>query len=127
MGTKMKNKKSLDYYLSLPWTYTIETIREDGETLYLVCVNELPGICTDASTVQEAMILIKDVMLGAFELYLENDEEIPEPIDEDQYKGNIAYRTSSKRHYAIAREAQKRKSSLSRIIDECIDESLRKR
>jgi len=28
-------------------------------------------------------------MAGTFELYLENDEEIPEPIDQEQYNGNI--------------------------------------
>jgi len=95
--------------------------------LYIICVNELPGVCTDAPTIDAAMELIKEAMAGTFELYLENDEEIPEPINEEQYKGNIAYRTSSRRHHRIAREAQMRKASLSSIIDECIDQALKRK
>jgi len=75
----MKNiVKDINYYLNIPWTYTIETTKETGELLYIVHVNELPGISTDAPNLQEAMELIKDAMIGAFELYLENNEEIPE-------------------------------------------------
>ncbi len=127
MDTKIKNKKTLQYYLNLPWSYTIETARDEGKTLYIISVNELPGICTDAPTINEAMNLIKEAMKATFELYMENNEEIPEPIDEEKYKGNVAYRTTSRRHYLIAREARRKKASLSVIIDECIDNSLRKK
>jgi hypothetical protein len=45
------DKKNADYYLKLPWTYTIETAKdEEGNNYYIVYVNELPRICTDAST-----------------------------------------------------------------------------
>lgn len=126
MATKKKNKKNIEHYLNLPWSYTVETTKEDGQILYIVCVNELPGVCTDAPTIDTAMKLIREAMAAIFEFYLENNEEIPEPIDEKQYKGNIAYRTSSRRHHRIAREAQIRKSSLSNIIDECIDQTLKR-
>jgi len=127
MAIKKNNKKIIEHYLNLPWSYTIETTKEDGKMLYIICVNELPGVCTDAPTIDAAMELIKEAMAGTFELYLENDEEIPEPINEEQYKGNIAYRTSSRRHHRIAREAQMRKASLSSIIDECIDQALKRK
>jgi len=126
MATKKKNKKNIEHYLNLPWSYTVETTKENGQILYIVCVNELPGVYTDAPTIDAAMELIKEAMAATFELYLENNEEIPEPIDEKQYKSNIAYRTSSRRHHRIAREAQIRKSSLSNIIDECIDQTLKR-
>jgi len=123
-----KNKKDVSYYLNLPWTYTIETEPDDQtqEILYIVSVNELPGVRTDATTVQEAMELIKDAMEGAFRLYMKHGDEIPEPIDEEEYKGNIAYRTSSRRHYMVAREAQKKKISLSKALDELVDQALNK-
>src|SRR5688572_17205034 len=102
----LKNKKDINYYLALPWSYTIETGRDENDQhIYIISVNELPGVCTDAPTIQEAMELIKDAMKGAFKLYMKQGEEIPEPIDEEQFKGNIAYRTSSKRHYLLAKEA----------------------
>lgn len=127
MVTPNKIKKSIDYYLNLPWTYTIETTKETGELLYIVHVNELSGISTDAPTLTEAMESIKEVMAVAFKHYLENGEEIPEPIDSEQYKGNIAYRTTSKRHFWLAREAKKRDLSLSQVIDTLIDSTLAKK
>lgn len=74
-------KKNINFYLNLPWTYTIETAYEKRNKFYIVRVNELPGICTDAPTVQEAMELIKEPMTAVFRLYLKNDEIIPKPIN----------------------------------------------
>jgi predicted RNase H-like HicB family nuclease len=125
MATQNK-AKDINYYLNLPWTYTVETTRETGELLYIVHVNELPGIATDAPSLEEAMDLIKEAMKGAFKLYLKHGEEIPEPVNPNKFKGNIAYRTSSSRHYKLFKEAQKHKQSLSEFIDECIDVALRK-
>ncbi|HLB93627.1 MAG TPA: type II toxin-antitoxin system HicB family antitoxin [Candidatus Babeliales bacterium] len=123
----MPNKiKDINYYLNLPWTYTIETTKETGELLYIVHVNELPGIATDAPSLETAMSLIKEAMTGALELYLKQGDVIPEPIDPEEFKGNIAYRTSSSRHYKLFKEAQKRNQSLSQFIDQCIDLALRK-
>lgn len=122
----MKNNKhtykSIQYYLNLPWTYTIEqALDENDKKIYVIKVNELPGAVTDAPTIEKAMKLIQEVMKISFEMYMESGDEIPEPIDEKKYKGNIAYRTDSRRHYFIAREAQKKKQSLSQVIDSLID------
>ncbi len=121
----MKTKK-FDNYLNLAWTYTI-TQGVDGKNkkIYIVRVNELPGVCTDAPTIPKALELIKDAMLGAFELYQKHEQEIPVPIDEKKFKGEIAYRTTSGRHYLIAREAQRRGLSLSKVIDDLIDSNLK--
>ncbi len=117
-----KKYKDLNYYLSLPWTYTVEQVRDgDKNKIYVVRVNELPGICTDAKSLDEAMKLIKEPMKAAFEFYMENGEDIPEPVNEEDYKGNIAYRTTSRRHYLISKEAQKREQSLSQVIDNLVD------
>ncbi len=74
-------KKNINFYLNLPWTYTIETAHEQEKQFYILHVNELPGICTDEPTAQEAMELIKEPMTAVFRLYLKNDEIIPEPIN----------------------------------------------
>lgn len=124
MVTKKKYKK-IDEYLDLPWTYTVEQIRdENNEKLYVVRVNELPGICTDASSLDEAMKLIKEPMTAAIEFYIEKNLDIPEPISEKDFKGNIAYRTSSRRHFLISKEAQKRELSLSQVLDSLVDSML---
>lgn len=122
-----KKIKSIDYYLNLPWTYTVETAQEKGKKIYIVHVNELPGVSTDAPTLPEAMELIKESMEGVFELYLENGEEIPEPASPDNFKGKIAYRTSSMRHYQLVKAAQKNNQSISQFIDQCIDSVFKKK
>ena len=120
-----KKIKTIKYYLALPWTYTVETsVDENNKKIYIVRVNKLPGVCTDAPSVSEAMNLIQDAMKSTLELYLKHGDPIPEPINEEDFKGNIAYRTSSKRHYLLAREAQKRKLSISKAIDALLDQTL---
>lgn len=72
------NYKRLEYYLNLPWTYTIETdFDENNKHIFIVKVNELPGVCTDASSIHEAMELIKEAMVGVFRLYMKHGEQIP--------------------------------------------------
>src|SRR5579872_768023 len=124
MATKKQYKK-LSYYLNLPWTYTVEQSKdENNNKIYVVYVNELPGICTDAPSVDEAMKLIKEPISAAIEFYMENNQEIPEPISAEDYKGNISYRTTSRRHYLISKEAKKREVSLSQLIDNLVDNAL---
>ena len=124
MVTKKQYKK-INEYLDLPWTYTVEQSRdENNKKIYVVRVNELPGICTDASSVDEAMELIKEPIAVAIEFYMENNQEVPEPIKVVDFKGNIAYRTSSRRHFLISKEAQKREQSLSQVLDSFVDSIL---
>ena len=68
---KMKDKKDVNYYLKLPWTYTIETEVSDGASYYVIRVNELPGICTDAENLNVGMKEIKDLIACAVEIYRE--------------------------------------------------------
>jgi predicted RNase H-like HicB family nuclease len=76
-----KKYKPLEYYLNLPWTYSVElSVDENNKKIYIVRVNELPGICTDALSFDEAMQLIKEPMISAFEFYMKDNEDIPEPI-----------------------------------------------
>lgn len=42
----MSNKKIIKYYLSLDWTYTIESETDGNHKYFIIRVNELPGICT---------------------------------------------------------------------------------
>jgi antitoxin HicB len=121
---KMKDKKDLDYYLSLPWTYTIETETHKGSTYYIIRVNELPSICTDSESLDEGMEEIKGLIACAVEIYKEKGESVPEPVDRDQYKGKILYRTDSQRHYLIARTAQMMHKSISKTLDALVDKGL---
>lgn len=123
-----KKYKPMKYYLNLSWNYSVSTEHDEkGNKIYIICVNELPGICSDGLTFSEAMESIQEAIEGVIRLYMLHNEEIPEPIDESKYKGNIAYRTTSRRHYLLAREAQRRGFSLSETLDACIDKALLKK
>ena len=117
-------KKNLSYYLNLNWSYTIEQETYNRKTYYIIRVNELPGICTDAETLEEGMVEIKDAIKGAIKLYLKQGDPIPEPIDKKKFKGNISYRTSAERHYLLSKIALKENSSLSKTLDFLIDKGV---
>ncbi len=121
---KNKEIKDIKYYLSLPWTYTIETEIHKGSIYYIIRVNELPGICTDSKSLDKGMIEIKKLIACAIEIYQEKGESVPEPVNRDQYKGRILYRTNSERHYLIARIAQGLHKSISKTLDTLIDKGL---
>src|SRR5690349_3314527 len=117
----MSIKKDLKYYLELPWSFTIEQEGDRSNRYYIIRVNELPGICTDAETIEEGMDLIKEAIEAAVKLYLKNTEQIPEPIRKSEFKGNISYRTTSERHYHVAKIAKNMHKSISKTIDELVD------
>lgn len=117
----MVTKKDLKYYLELNWSYTIEQDVHQGKKFYIIRVNELPGVCTDAKTVEEGMRNIQDAIAGTIELYLEQGDPIPEPINKEKFKGNIAYRTTSERHYSLAKLAQYKHVSMNKALDMVFD------
>jgi predicted RNase H-like HicB family nuclease len=117
----MGTKKDLKYFLNLPWSYTIEQEIENDKHFFIIRVNELPGVCTDAETVEEGMQLIQEAIEAAVKLYMKNGETVPEPIRKEDYKGNIAYRTSPERHYYVTKMAQQMEKSISKTIDLLID------
>ena len=71
--------KNLEYYLNLPWTYSVETEEDDEGTIYIVRVNEWPGVVTDAPTTEEAMVEVKELLALVIESELKAGRTIPEP------------------------------------------------
>jgi antitoxin HicB len=120
----MKNK-NLDYYLNLPWTYTIETEVHKEKFYYIIHVNELPGICTHNEFINEGMEEIKEAITCAIEIYQEKGEPVPEPINRTKFKGRILYRTGSERHYLLAKTAKLQHKSISKLLDNIVDNGLR--
>ncbi len=119
-------KTDKQYYLNLPWTYTVETEEFKGKSYFIIRVNELPGICTDAEDLNTGMEEIREVISAAIEIYLEKGEPIPEPINREQFKGKIAYRTDSERHYKIVKAAKILHKSISETLDIFVDAEIKK-
>ncbi len=69
--------KTLDYYLSLPYTIEIIPDQEDGG--YVARVKELRGCLTQADTWEELQQMIQEAKEGWLETALESEVLIPEP------------------------------------------------
>lgn len=121
MATK---KKTLNDYLKLNWSYTIEQETHNRKTYYIIRVNELPGVCTDAESIEEGLKDIKEAIKAAIRLYLKQGDPIPEPIDKKKFKGNISYRTTAERHYLLSKIALTEHRSLSKTLDLLIDKGI---
>lgn len=124
MATKKITKKMIEHYLNLPWTYTIKQEIDGDNRYYIIRVNELPGVCTDAETIEEGMKLIKEAIEGAVALYLKNGEPVPIPISKNQCKGNISYRTTQERHYFLMETAQQKNISMNKMLDMVVDDAI---
>lgn len=122
----MATNKDIHYYMKLKWSYTIEQESEKGKDYYIIRVNELPSVCTDTETIEEGLKEIKDAIRAAIKLYLKHGDPVPEPIKKEDYKGNIAYRTTSERHYTIAKMAKEMHKSISKTLDDIIDAGIDK-
>jgi predicted RNase H-like HicB family nuclease len=117
----MDTKKDLKYYLGLNWSYTIEQSSHKGKKFFIIRVKELPGVRTDSKTIEQGMIDIREAMTATIELYLEQGDPIPEPIKKEEFKGNISYRTTSERHYFLAKLAQQHHVSMNKALDMIFD------
>jgi antitoxin HicB len=73
----MSKQKTLEYYLSLP--YTIEIIPDIEDGGYVARVKELRGCMTHADTWDELDHLIQEAKEGWLEVALEYGHPIPEP------------------------------------------------
>ena len=69
--------KSLDYYLSLPYTIEIIPDKEDGG--WFIRIKELRGCMTQADTWEEALPMIEEAKQLWLEVSLEHGFAIPEP------------------------------------------------
>jgi antitoxin HicB len=69
--------KSLEYYLSLP--YTIEIIPDEDDGGYVARIRELPGCLTQADTWEELLLMLEDAKRLWLESALAHNDRIPEP------------------------------------------------
>ena len=118
----MTNKKNLDYYVNLPYTYIIEW--SDVDKCFLGSIVELERNMTYGQTREEVFSNLKEALISYVATSLENNMEIPEPLSIKNFKGNITYRTSKERHYQLAKKAKLCGKSINTFIDEAIGEKL---
>ncbi|MHB1653741.1 MAG: type II toxin-antitoxin system HicB family antitoxin [Desulfitobacteriaceae bacterium] len=68
--------KNFDYYLELPYKYTLYPAEEGG---YVIEIPDLPGCISQGETAEDALVMIEDAKRGWLEVALNQGIEIPEP------------------------------------------------
>ena len=119
------NKKNLDYYLNLPYTFIIDW--SDVDECFLGSIVELEHNMTCGQTREEVLSNLKEALVSYVTTSLNNNIEIPEPLNIKDFKGSITYRTSKERHYKLAKQAKLSGKSINAFIDEAIAEKLEMR
>ena len=116
----MTQYKSMDYYLNLPWTYET-TWSDDPLEPWTVRIKELQGCMTHGVTPIQAMQRASEAITGYIKALIADNEDIPEPVKPTDYKGNFSVRTTPDKHFRIAQVAQRRKTSINKLINEVIE------
>lgn len=106
--------KTVEYYLSLP--YTIELVPEPQEG-WFVSVKELPGCMSQGDTPEEAIEMIQDAMRGWIEVSLEDGDPIPEPRPLEDYSGKFVVRVPHSLHRELVEHAEREGVSLNQYIN----------
>ena len=117
------NKKKLDYYMNLPYTYVIEW--SDVDKCFLGSIVEIERNMTCGQTREDVFANLKEALASYVTTSIDNNMEIPEPLKIDDFKGSITYRTSKERHYKLAKQAKLYGKSINAFIDEAIGEKLK--
>ena len=115
-------KKNLDYYLNLPYTFIIDW--SDVDRCFLGSIVELERNMTCGQTREEVLSNLKEALISYVTTSLDNNMEIPEPLNIKDFKGSLTYRTSKERHYMLAKQAKLYGKSINAFIDEAIAEKL---
>lgn len=100
-------KKTIDYYLSLP--YRLEIVPDTVEGGYGARYPELPGCITCADSLEKVVMNAEDAKRAWLEAALKDKVEIPEPEQDDsalEYSGQFKIRMPKSLHKSLSVHAK---------------------
>lgn len=107
-------EKSLDHYLSLPYSITLVPSPEGG---FAVKINELTGCISQGETVEDAYRMIEDAKREWLAAALEMGIEIPEPTaDPEEFSGRFIARLPKSLHKTLVKKAREEGVSLNQYV-----------
>jgi antitoxin HicB len=109
--------RTIEEYLTLPYTLEIQRDSTDGYTGYVARVLELPGCMTQADTFEELDEMLQDAMRTWIETALEDGQQIPEPRIVEEYSGKFVVRVPKSLHRQLAQSAEREGVSLNALIN----------
>ena len=105
-------KKNIDYYMSLPYREIIEADPAGG---YVGYIPDLKGCITQAETKAEILDMLEDAKKSWIEAALEDELEIPEPLQDDDFSGKFNLRLPKSLHRNLAMSAKAEGVSLNQL------------
>jgi antitoxin HicB len=113
----VKNLRSVDEYLVLP--YTIEVMRDDADGVagWFARVVELPGCMTQVDSFDEVDEMIQDAMRGWISTALAHGITIPEPRTGEQFSGKFVIRVPRSLHKELVEAAERNGVSLNTYVN----------
>ncbi len=107
-------EKSLDHYLSLPYSITLVPSPEGG---FAVKINELTGCISQGETVEDAYRMIEDAKREWLAAALEMGIEIPVPAaDPEEFSGRFIARLPKSLHKTLVKKAREEGVSLNQYV-----------
>lgn len=96
----------------------------EEDVAYIGTVAEFPYLSADGSTPGEAYTEIKSVVEDAVEVLSDEGEDVPVPLSEREYKGNISLRLSPETHRMATIRAHQEGCSLNQFLTSLIERNL---
>jgi len=109
-------KKTVDYYMTLP--YQVEIYPEEDGSGYTARIPDLPGCMTCADTLDELWLMIEEAKQLWLEVALEDGDYIPEPrpVEVHEYSGKFVTRIPRSLHRQLAQRAKAEGTSLNQLV-----------
>jgi predicted RNase H-like HicB family nuclease len=112
-----ERRARIDAALAAPYTRVFRK-QEDGG--YQAEVLELPGVLTGGITIEEANEFLEEAMTLWIEAELEAGQEIPPPLDPEQFSGRLTFRIPPSMHYEAHLRAALEGVSLNRLLSAAV-------
>ncbi len=116
--------KTLDYYMGLSYSATIEQYEEDGKIIFSLTIPDLTGVWANGKTLEEAYEKLNEAKQLWFETCLEEGIEIPEPESVDDFSGKFIIRLDPKMHMRLSKEARRKGLSLNQYVKSAIENEI---
>jgi antitoxin HicB len=113
MKAKIKDIKSLEYYLSLKYPVTIHPDPDGG---FVAEIKELTGCLAQGETLEEVYKEIETARRLWIETSFEDRQEIPVPGDIREYSGKFILRVPKTLHRKLDIQAEKEGISLNQYV-----------
>jgi antitoxin HicB len=115
------SREPLEYYLSLPYSVTLD---QDPEGGYVAHIKDLPGCFTQGETLEETMANIREAKELWIETAYDMNDPIPLPSNSMEYSGKLLLRMPKSLHRDLAQKAAAEAISLNHYISSILSKSV---